>query len=71
MKPQSTEAIAAEPAIPVIDPAPIEPTTSGSSVGSVIAILLIVALLVVGAFYVWQKRLAEERAMEAQSAVQE
>ncbi len=32
------------------------------STGSVIAILLIVMLLVIGAFYVWGQRLAEQRA---------
>ena len=35
------------------------------SVGSVIAILIIVLLLVVGAFYVWGQRIAEKRAQEA------
>jgi len=43
-------------------PAP-EEHPSGSSVGSVIAILLIVFLLVVGAFYVWGQRISEQRAL--------
>ncbi|MEK7601914.1 MAG: hypothetical protein AAB472_00280 [Patescibacteria group bacterium] len=33
-----------------------------SSTGSVLAILLIVFLLIVGAFYVWGQRLAEQQA---------
>jgi len=42
----------------------MEPTTEATkrgSVGSVIGILLIVFLLVVGAFYVWGQRLEEQR----------
>jgi len=38
-----------------------EPERKTGSAGSVIAILLIVFLLVVGAFYVWGQRLAEQR----------
>lgn len=39
----------------------------GGSLGSVLAILLIVALLVIGAFYVWGQRLAERREGQVQA----
>lgn len=42
----------------------MEPNTDGprgGSTGSVIGILLIVFLLIVGAFYVWGQRLEEQR----------
>lgn len=42
--------------------APVEGDHRMGSTGSVIAILLIVMLLVIGAFYVWGQRLAEQRA---------
>lgn len=41
----------------------------GGSTGSVIAILLIVLLLVIGAFYVWGQRLSEQRAQQYVPAV--
>jgi hypothetical protein len=63
-----TEAMNDTP-IPVIDPTPSEEPVAHSSTGSVIAILLIVLLLVIGAFYVWEKRLAEKRASQAVHAV--
>ena len=46
-----------------------EPERKGGSAGSVIAILLIVFLLVVGAFYVWGQRLAEQRTGQTVPAV--
>jgi uncharacterized protein HemX len=49
--------------IPVFDPAPVADHRVGST-GSVIAILLIVLLLIVGAFYVWGQRLSENRALQ-------
>ncbi|MDB5189537.1 MAG: hypothetical protein JWL82_494 [Parcubacteria group bacterium] len=55
--------------IPVFDPAPPHDYSKGGSTGSVIAILLIVFLLVVGAFYVWGQRLAEQRASQVIHAV--
>lgn len=39
------------------------------SIGSVLAILLIVILLVIGAFYVWGQRISEQRANEFVPAV--
>lgn len=56
--------------IPMIDPAPSETHENKGSAGSVIAILLIVSLLVVGAFYVWGQRVSEQRATEYVRAVQ-
>lgn len=53
-----SKAAAIDARIPVIDPAPAEASRNGSA-GSVIAILLIVVLLVIGAFYVWGQRLSE------------
>ncbi len=48
-----------------------EPHRKGGSTGSVLAILLIVILLVFGAFYVWGQRLTEQRAVRAIPAVGE
>lgn len=58
--------------IPVFEtPTPTpEPKEERGSTGSVIAILLIVSLLVVGAFYVWGQRVSEQRATEYVRAVQ-
>ncbi len=55
--------------IPVIAPSPVPPTHEKGSAGSVIAILLIVALLVFGAFYVWGQRLSEQHADQVVRAV--
>lgn len=55
--------------VPVIDPVPVEEHHGVGSTGSVIAILLIVLLLVIGAFYVWGQRLAEERSQQVVPAV--
>ncbi|MDB5194972.1 MAG: hypothetical protein JWO84_156 [Parcubacteria group bacterium] len=55
--------------VPGIDPNPFEEQHTGGSAGSVIAILLIVLLLVIGAFYVWGQRLSEERAHQVIPAV--
>jgi uncharacterized protein HemX len=56
--------------IPMIDSAPTEPHENKGSTGSVIAILLIVSLLVIGAFYVWGQRVSEQRATQYIRAVQ-
>jgi hypothetical protein len=56
--------------IPVLDPAPVvEEVRHHGSTGSVIAVLLIVFLLIVGAFYVWGQRLEEQRARQVIPAV--
>lgn len=52
--------------IPVIDPTPVKDHRVGST-GSVIAILLIVLLLVIGAFYIWGQRLSEQRAVHLET----
>jgi uncharacterized protein HemX len=51
------------------DEVPSQDHKSGGSTGSVIAILLIVILLVIGAFYVWGQRLSEQRASRMVPAV--
>lgn len=57
------------------DVSPVTQTVSeknqneGGSLGSVLAIILIVILLVIGAFYVWGQRLSEQRANEFVPAV--
>jgi hypothetical protein len=48
-----------------------EPGRHMGSTGSVIAILLIVFLLVIGAFYVWGQRISEQRSQEVVPAVAE
>lgn len=44
-------------------PAPLN--TTPNSYGSVFSILLIVMVLVAGAFYVWNKRISEDRPQHA------
>lgn len=56
--------------IPVFESPLEEHEANTGSVGSVIAILLIVTLLVIGAFYVWGQRVSEQRASEYVHAVQ-
>lgn len=65
----TAEAAVLETPVPLIDPVPVEEHHPRGSAGSVIAILLIVLLLVVGAFYVWGQRLAEQRAQQTVPAV--
>lgn len=49
-----------------MEPAPTPTNNSASnSYGSVLSILLIVLVLVLGAFYVWNKRINEERPQNA------
>lgn len=55
--------------IPVFETTINEPKKERGSVGSVLAILLIVTLLVVGAFYVWGQRVSEARATHYINAV--
>lgn len=55
--------------IPVIEAPIAEATENKSSTGSVIAILLIVSLLVVGAFYVWGQRVSERNVNESVQAI--
>jgi uncharacterized protein HemX len=57
--------------VPVLDPNPAVEIRTTSSTGSVIAILLIVLLLVMGAFYVWGQRLSEARAVPVTPVVGE
>lgn len=46
------------------------PSQKQQSWGVVISIVIIVLMIVIGAFYSWGKRIAEERALEALSATQ-
>ena len=55
--------------IPVFESPSEEKEENRGSVGSVIAILLIVTLLVIGAFYVWGQRVSEQRASQYIHAV--
>ena len=54
---------------PVTQTVPEKNQNEGGSFGSVLAIILIVILLVIGAFYVWGQRLSEQRANEFVPAV--
>jgi hypothetical protein len=41
-------------------------TPTQQSWGTILALVIIVAMIVVGAFYAWGKRIAEQRAIETQ-----
>lgn len=56
--------------IPVFETETLPPPERKGSIGSVLAILLIVSLLVVGAFYVWGQRVSEARTTHYINAVQ-
>ena len=54
------------PAPPIFSaPAIKPPTPKQQSWGTVISIVIIVLMIVIGAFYAWGKRIAEERALTA------
>ena len=44
------------------------PSPKQQSWGALISIIIIVLMIVIGAFYTWGKRIAEERALELQTA---
>ena len=46
------------------------PSTKQQSWGVVISIVIIVLMIVIGAFYAWGKRIAEQDALSAQSSLQ-
>lgn len=48
-----------------MEPAPAKGNATPNSYGSVFSILLIVLVLVAGAFYVWNKRIGEDRPQQA------
>jgi hypothetical protein len=53
------------------NPSPIAvaaPSAKRQSWGAVISIVIIVAMVVIGAFYAWGKRIAEERALYGTAA---
>jgi len=53
-----------------MEPAPTQNvTTAKESYGSVLSILLIVLVLVMGAFYVWNKRIAQDRPQNASESL--
>jgi len=55
---------------PVVSVLPGVPSAKQQSWGVVISIVVIVGMIVVGAFYAWGKRIAEERALDIQSVTQ-
>jgi hypothetical protein len=60
-----------DPQAPLTAPQPIikPPSRARQSWGAIIAMIIIVLMIVVGAFYAWGKRIAEERAaIEAASS---
>ena len=46
------------------------PSPKAQSWGAVISIIIIVLMVVIGAFYAWGKRIAQERAIIAPSTIQ-
>lgn len=48
---------------------PVSETAKTASYGPMLGIVLIVAVLVIGAFYVWGQRLAEEQPMVPEDGV--
>jgi hypothetical protein len=50
------------------DNTPEVPSEKQNSWGALIAIVVIMAIIVVGAFYAWGKRVAEERGLPAAAA---
>lgn len=51
-------------------PASGVPSPKAQSWGAVISIIIIVLMIVVGAFYAWGKRVAQEQALTASSVAQ-
>jgi len=63
------------PVVPVPVPAPTPalpgvPSAKQQSWGVVISIIIIVLMIIIGAFYAWGERIAEERALDIQSVTQ-
>jgi len=55
------------PVVPA--PLPGVPSAKQQSWGVVISIVVIVGMIVVGAFYAWGKRIAEERVLDTQTGL--
>ncbi len=67
---QSPTPVTAAPAAPAPAAAPVSEPKKNAAYGTILGIVLIVAILVVGAFYVWGERLDREHAQpESQDAV--
>lgn len=49
-------------------PAPALPSKRQQSWGALISIIVIMLMIIVGAFYAWSKRIAEERQIEGAAA---
>lgn len=62
--PQSAAPKMPEPALPGV------PSAKQQSWGAVISIVVIVLMVIVGAFYAWGKRIAQENALFAPAAAQ-
>lgn len=61
----------AAPVSPVLAPAvPAMPSQKQQSWGVVISIVVIVLMIVTGAFYAWGERIAEERALSVPNEVE-
>lgn len=52
-------------------PEPAARTPTQQSAGAVIAIVVIMLMIIIGAFYSWNKRIAEQRALTATSTGQQ
>jgi L-asparagine transporter-like permease len=48
---------------PSIPASPLMPTPKQQSWGALISIVVIVGMIIIGAFYAWGERIAEERAL--------
>ncbi|MDO8624242.1 MAG: hypothetical protein Q7R54_02700 [bacterium] len=61
----SEQFIRADNQSPAANPQPIikPPTPKQQSWGTIVSLVIIIAMIVVGAFYAWGKRIAEERAL--------
>ncbi len=77
--PRSVPEFAPPPSIPKILPKeelpkapslPGVPSPQAQSWGVVISIVIIVLMIVIGAFYAWGERIAQERALDVQSVTQ-
>ncbi|HCR52425.1 TPA: hypothetical protein DIV48_02130 [Candidatus Kaiserbacteria bacterium] len=59
-----------ESSVPPSAPFPGTPSPKAQSWGVVISIIIIMLMIIVGAFYAWGKRIAQERALIAPTADQ-
>ena len=55
------------PPVPTTTPQPGVPSPAAQSWGVVISIVVIVSMIIIGAFYTWGKRVAEQKQLSAPS----